>query len=207
METFLNILNSLVHLLRTADLMPDFVSARGIFCSIAWIATILAVISVVMALFTDFDSGGDADMAPDAPDADSGPFSVRAIIGFLLGLGWGGYISVQNGLSVVAAITVGLLVGIALFVIVAAIIRLMYSMKSDGTLRYEELKGLHGTVYVTIPPNGEPGGQVQIPHPSQFVTMPAIQYGSTPLPAQSSIVVTDATSTLLTVEALPSHQH
>ena len=201
MDTFLKIVEQLMGFLRAADLMPDFVSARGIFCFIAWLSTLLDIISLILSLFADFDGGSDADVSGDTPDGDTGPFSLRAVIGFLLGLGWGGYISMQNGLSVVMSIIVGLLLGGFLFVIIAAIMRFIYSMKSDGTLRYEELVGLRGTVYITIPPNGEPGGQVQVPHPSQLVTMAAIQTGSTPLPAQTSIVVTQATSSLLTVQA------
>lgn len=202
MDTLLGILDQVMNFLRAADLLPDFVSARGIFCFIAWLSTLLAVISLVLSLFADFDGGTDADAAGALPDGDTGPFSLRALIGFLIGLGWGGYIAMQNGLSVIMSIIIGLLLGALLFAVIAAMMRLIYSMKSDGTLRYEELVGLRGTVYLTIPPNGEPGGQVQVPHPSQLVTMAAIQTGSVPLPAQTPIVVTHATSSLLTVQAV-----
>ena len=201
MDTFLNIIGQLMNFLRAADLLPDFVSARGIFCFIAWLATFLALISLFVSLFADFVNGGDADVPGDSPDGDTGAFSLRAIVGFLLGLGWGGYIAMQNGFSVLVSTFAGLLLGAVLFIIIVAMMRFIYSLKSDGTLRYEELVGLRGTVYVTIPPHGEPGGQVQVAHPSQLVTMPAVQTGSTPLPAQSSIVVTHATSSLLTVQA------
>ncbi len=201
MDTFLNIIGQLMNFLRAADLLPDFVSARGVFCFIAWLATFLALISLIISFFANFDNGGDADVPGDSPDGDTGAFSLRAIVGFLLGLGWGGYIAMQNGFSVLVSTFAGLLLGAVLFIIIVTMMRFIYSLKSDGTLRYEELVGLHGTVYVTIPPHGEPGGQVQVAHPSQLVTMPAVQTGSTPLPSQSSIVVTHATSSLLTVQA------
>ncbi len=201
MGTF-NIFDYVKGLLDAAELMPGFTSARGIFCCIAWLASLLAIIIVVVSFVSDFDSG--VDSGGDTPDGETGPFSLRVVIGFLLGLGWGGYISVQNGLSTGGAIAVGLLVGVALAAVIAGIIRIMYGLKSDGTLRYEDLVGRQGTVYVSIPPHGEPGGQVQIPHPSQYVTMSAIQHGDVPLPAQTAVVVTQANPTHLTVEPLKS---
>lgn len=70
---------------------------------------------------------------------------------------------------------VGLGVGAVMFVIVAGMMKLIYSLKSDGTLKHDSLVGLTGTVYVTVPPHGEPGGQVQIAHPSQLLTIAAVQ--------------------------------
>ena len=52
--------------LRAAELLPDFTSARGIFCAIAWTATLLSVVSMVMAFFFDF---GDSDV--DVPAIES----------------------------------------------------------------------------------------------------------------------------------------
>ena len=56
-----------------------------------------------------------------------------------------------------------------------------------------------GTVYVSIPPHGEPGGQVQVAHPSQMITMPAVQEGDVPLPAMTRIEVVSATTYQLLV--------
>ncbi len=200
MDSLLNIFSYLKRLLQAADLVPDLVSARGIFCCIALLASVLAVLIAIVSFFSDFF--GDADAGGDTPDGETGPFSVRAVIAFLLGLGWGGFISVQNGLSTGMAIFVGLFIGAVLAVLITGIMRIMYGLRVDGTLRYEELVGKRGTVYVSIPPHGEPGGQVQIPHPSQFITMSAVQFGDDPLPAQTTIVVTEANSSLLTVEPL-----
>ena len=190
--------------LRAADLLPDFSSARGIFCALAWVATLLSLGMMGIAFFADFGGDGDADVPVDAADGDTGHFSLRAIVGFLLGFGWGGYVAVQSGLGTAGGIVVGLVLGIILFFIVAAIMRFIYSLKTDGSLNYASLVGMTGTVYVTIPPNGEPGGQVQVSHPSQMVTMPAIQTGSSPLLAQTRIIVEEASTFQLVVRALSS---
>lgn len=201
METVYQIIDQLTALLRAADLLPDFMSARGVFCAIAWLATLLCVISILFSLFMDFGGDGDIDAPGDSVDGDTGAFSIRAFIGFLLGLGWGGYVAVQWGFSTQAAIAIGIALGLIMFFIVAGTMRLIYSLKTDGSLDYSTLVGMSGTVYITIPPHGEPGGQVQVSHPSQLITMPAVQKGDTPLPAQTRIIVEEATTYQLTVRA------
>lgn len=186
--------------LHAADLMPDFSSPRGVFCAIAWLATLFSLGLMVLAVFSDI-GGGDSDVDGNV-DGDAGLFSLRAVVGFLLGFGWGGYVAVQSGLGTGGGILVGLLLGLVLFFVVAGIMRFIYGLKTDGSLNYNSLVGMTGTVYVTIPPHGEPGGQVQVSHPSQLVTMPAVQRGESPLPAQTRIVVEEASTYQLTVRAL-----
>ena len=204
MDTIYQLLQGLVSLLRAADLLPDFVSARGVFCAIAWFATILSLITLVLGIFLDFAGDGDADISGASVDGDTGSFSVRAVIGFMLGLGWGGYVAVQCGFSTLPSIVIGLILGAIMFFIVAGVMRLIYSLKTDGSLDYASLVGKTGIVYITIPPHGEPGGQVQVSHPSQLITMAAVQHGETPLPPQTRIVVEEATTYQLTVRALQS---
>ena len=182
------------------ELMPGFDSPRAIFCTIAWVATLLAAFMFVVSFFTDFDGSGDADAPGDG--ADTGMFSFRAVLGFFLGLGWGGYLSLQAGSTVPVACGVGVAVGVVMFLLVAAIIRMIYGLRSDGNISPESLVGMKGTVYVTIPPQGEPGGQVQVAHPNQLLTIAAIQTGDTPLPAQTLITVVAATSGQVTVRPL-----
>ncbi len=184
-------------MLRSVDMLPDFSSARGIFCTIAWLSTAISLLMLLLSIFSDI--GGD-DM--DVTDGDTGALSVRAIVGFALGLGWGGFIAIQSGAGVGLAIGVGLMLGLIMFFIVAGIMRFIYSLKSDGSLNYATLVGMTGTVYVTIPPRGEPGGQVQVAHPSQMITMAAVQEGDEPLPAMTRIEVVSATTYQLVVRPI-----
>ncbi len=186
--------------LDSIDLLPNFFSARGIFCAIAWLSTFLAGGLFLLSLVADvFDGGADGDIGADG---DAGTFSVRACMGFVLGFGWGGFCATQMGLGAIPASLVGIAVGLAMFFIVAAVMKFIYSLRSDGTLDYSTLTGHTGTVYVTIPPRGEPGGQVQIAHPSQLITIAAVQEGEAPLPAQTRVIVTAATSGQVTVKPL-----
>lgn len=196
METLITAYEWITRLLDAAALLPDFSSPRGIFCAIAWIGTLISAIMFVVAFIADI-GGGDLDTG--SVDGDMGAFSLQAVMGFILGFGWGGYLAVAGGAGVGLGIFVGMLVGIIMFLVIAGIMKAIYSLKSDGSLKYESLVGMTGTVYVTIPPNGEPGGQVQVSHPSQLITMAAVQDGDTPLPAQTRIEVVAATTYQLTV--------
>ena len=196
METLISAFEWITRLLDAASLLPDFNTPLGVFCSIAWIATIISAIGFAIAFIADL---GDGDLDPGSASGDMGSFSVQAVMGFVLGFGWGGYLAVLGGAGVGLGIVVGILVGLVMFFIIAGIMKFIYSLKSDGSLKYESLVGMTGTVYVTIPPHGETGGQVQVSHPSQLVTMAAVQEGDFPLPAQTRIEVVAATTFQLTV--------
>lgn len=189
--------------LHNANLMPNLHSAEGLFCLLVWVSTLLMLgllgLSMLGGLFGDASAvdGG-------AMDGDTGSFSVRTVLGFVLGFSWGGFISIQSGLGLMAALAVGLGAGFLVFYLIAVMMRFIFSLRSDGTLDYTSLKGMQGTVYVTLPPHGEIGGQVQVSHPSQLITMSAIQYGDKPLAAQTRIEVVEASTSLLVVRPLNS---
>lgn len=202
MEITADIWTWIVNILKAAELLPHFDSAVGIFCVIAWTATLISIVMFIISAIADVADGAEAADAAGDMDGDAGVFSTRAIIAFILGFGWGGYLTVVNGSGIGMGITVGLLVGLLMFALVALLIKFVYSLKSDGSLKYETLVGMRGTVYVTIPPHGEPGGQVQVSHPGELITMPAIQEGDTPLPAQTPIEVVQANTFQLTVRPI-----
>lgn len=202
MEITADIWNWIINILKAAELLPHFDSAVGIFCVIAWSATLISVVMFIISAIADVADGAEAADATGDMDGDAGVFSTRAIIAFILGFGWGGYLTVVNGAGIGLGITVGLLVGLLMFALVALLMKFIYSLKSDGSLKYETLVGMRGTVYVTIPPHGEPGGQVQVSHPGELITMPAVQEGDTPLPAQTPIEVVQANTFQLTVRPI-----
>lgn len=203
MDTLLRMFHWLCAALDAAQLLPDFNSARGIFCVVAWIATLLALGLTVVSFFSDFGDG-DADVDA-AHGGETGVFSIRALIGFLLGFGWGGYMAVQSGASTWVAVIVGLVLGVVMFFVIAGVIRFIYGLKSDGSRDFSQqtMVGMTGTVYVTIPPAGEMGGQVQVSREgSQLITMPAVQTGAAPLSPSTPVTVVSATPHLLTVKRL-----
>lgn len=173
----------------------------GIYTSIAWIATLVAAVITLMSFFSfggdDMDFGGDAD-------GDVGFVSLRSIVGFALGFGWGGVMGEGMGWGWGGCLAMALGIGLGMFIIVALLMRFIYSLKSDGTLKYETLVGMSAKVYVTIPPDAKTGGQVMVSHPNQLFYLPAIQHGQEALPAGSRVLITEVDSGVLTVE---NHNH
>lgn len=172
----------------------NLTSALGIFSCIALISSIVAFIITIFSFVLD---GADIDV--DGLDSDLGTFSLRSVIGFFLGFGWAGFLVLRSGSPILIAVLIALIAGLVMFFIIAGLMRFIYSLKSDGTLKYESLVGMTGTVYITIPPAKESGGQVKIAHPSQLFFLPAIQAGEHPLPANSPVIVTEVNSGILTV--------
>lgn len=151
---------SLGAVLDAADFIPNFAGVRGIFCGLAWISTALAMVLTIASLFSGVDADGDGDLASvdsDTGDGDVGIFSLRAIIGFFLGFGWGGFIAAASGGSALVSTLCALGLGVLMFFIVAFLIRAIYSLKSEHVFDAVTLIGKTGTVYVTIPAKGEAG--------------------------------------------------
>ncbi len=179
---------------------PNFDSAIGIFCSIAWFATIFGGIFFLLT----FIGAGIADIGADVDSGHGagGFFSIHAIIGFLLGLGWGGFICMEQGMDVLSSSFVGLAVGAVMFVIVLMLMRALTRLQVDGNTDMNSLVGLTGTVYVSVPPQGATGGQVQITHPNGMLTLAATQQGDEELKAHIPVVVLESGQQGVIVKAL-----
>ena len=109
MEVITQIFGWLNTAARALNLVPSLDSAAGIFCILVWISTLLALGLFVLSFFADL-GGGDADVSGDL-DGDTGHFSVRTIIGFMLGFSWGGFVCIQSGMSTAGSVGVGVLAG------------------------------------------------------------------------------------------------
>lgn len=152
------------------DLIQWFDALNGIektfwICAIA--SSVIFVIQFVMTFIgidsadSDFDFGGDAGDTMDFGGAMS-LFSVRNIVNFVLGFGWGGvclHNYIHNDLwLIVAAVFVGLLF-VALFII---LIRQMMRFEADGTIDMNDCVGKICDTYLRIPAARSGKGKVQI---------------------------------------------
>ncbi|MFI3242642.1 MAG: hypothetical protein R3Y56_00140 [Akkermansia sp.] len=183
---------------------PHFDSALGIYCSIAWFATIFGGIFFLLTFIGAGFADIGLDTGADTGHGAGGYFSIHAIIGFLLGLGWGGFICMEQGMAALPASLVGLFIGAIMFVLILGLMRMLTRLQVDGNTDMSSLAGLTGTVYVSIPPSGAVGGQVQITHPNGVLTLPATQRGETELPAHTPITVIESTPQGVLVQALSS---
>ena len=173
-----------------------------------WICAIVSTsIFAIQTILTfvgigDVDSDFDFNIS-DGDTMDTGGalslFSVRSIVNFLMGFGWGGvcfdkYID-NNFLLILAAIAVGIFfVGTLLFVI-----RKIMKLESSGNIKMEDCVGKTCDVYLRIPANQSGKGKIQISVNGTIFEFDAVTSDAEPLPTGSKVVVVEnlGSSTLL----------
>ncbi len=170
----------------------------SIFFIIAIAATGIGALLFLLSLFGLGEH--DLDNDPDSGGAHVG--QLKSGIGFFLGFGWGGVLAQGLGWGMAASIAAAAFTGILMFLIIGISMRFIMSLKSDGTLNYETLKGMTGSVYISIPGGRQRGGQVTIAHPSQLLYLPAIQEGEETLPAGTPVEVVSVAAGIVTVKPL-----
>ena len=161
--------------------------AKQIFYGIAIFAAFLVIVLAIVSLF---GIGGDIEADSDVADDGTGLISLKPIIGFLFAFGWAGGAALSSGLSVFVACILALLAGLVVMFAIAAILRATRRLKVDGTLKKEDAIGKIATVYVTIPPANQSGGQITVPLDGRTITLAALQSGPTPIPADAKVKVT-----------------
>lgn len=189
-----------------------------IYWTIAILTSIVFAIQMVLTLIgigdTDSDvdfggaDGGDIDFSGDGSGdtLDTGGaiqlFSVRNVINFLLGLGWGGvcfWSTIPNRflLSIVA-----ILCGCAFVAAFVVMFRQMKKLETNGNFRIEECVGLTCSVYLRIPANRGGAGKVQLSYHGSVLELAAFTDGEF-LPSGAKVrVVQVIDSNTLLVEKL-----
>ena len=184
------------------------------FCSLDatlktfWICAIVSTFIFAVQTILTFVGIGDVDAdfdfnISDGDTMDTGGalslFSVRSIVNFLMGFGWGGvcfdkYIE-NNFLLILAAIAVGsFFVATLLFVI-----RKIMKLESSGNIKMEDCVGKTCDVYLRIPANKSGKGKVQISVNGTIFEFDAVTSDVEPLPTGSKVIVVEnlGSSTLL----------
>ena len=127
----------------------------------------------------DLDGDGIPDISLDAdgldtdgPDGDSAPdhnaapglrlFTFRGIVAFLAVSGWAALAISRAGHPWLAAILVGLLLGVGAMVLMAVVMRLFLRLQTDGTVDLGNAVGLPGEVYLPVPAGRTGEGKVNV---------------------------------------------
>jgi hypothetical protein len=146
----------------------------------------------------DFGDGGDlgdvADQQGHVVDHGStwlfGVISFRTLVAAVTFFGLTGYAALQAGQNMSLSIVIAVGCGAAAMYGVHWLMRLMYRMSQDRTVRVSNAAGKRGTVYVPIPGNGEGAGKVQINMQDRLVELAAMTRHAERLPTGARIVVT-----------------
>lgn len=89
-------------------------------------------------------------------------FSLKSIVGFIGGAGWGGLIFSRFGLGDFIALAGGIGVGVVVGTGVAWLLYLLSKMKDSGTLQMRNALGQVGDVYLRIPAEESGTGKIQV---------------------------------------------
>lgn len=151
-----------------------------VFYGIGIISLFSLVIQMGLLLFAGMDDHTDLSSVGDH-SSGLGIFSFRGITAFFLGFGWAGVIALKAGLSLAAAIAIGLGTGgllmLGIFLLMTSLLRL----QSSGSLIYASAVGEIATVYVTIPAGQKGSGQIEVMIQGRLSVAEALQKGKSPL--------------------------
>lgn len=164
----------------------DLTSAQQLFYGIGIIAGIVTLIMAVLGLF----GLGDHDSTDAVDHFDGGSiFSTKPLTGFFLGFGWAGGIALEGGLSLTVALIIALGSGVIVMLGIAALLRAIFSLRSDGTRNMDDAIGAVGTVYVTLPPARAQGGQINVTISGRLETVAALNAALRPIPSGEKVKV------------------
>ncbi|HLP25758.1 MAG TPA: hypothetical protein VK477_08775 [Acidobacteriota bacterium] len=183
-------MNSLAFIDQISGWWNELTLAKQLFYGIGMMAALVSLVLALLAL-VGAEGGHDFD-GPDAGDVDhsGGIFSVKPLTGFFLGFGWAGGIAMDRGLPLFVALLIAVAAGGALMAAVVVMVRMILSVRSDGTMQIEQALGAVGTVYVTVPPAKASGGQVIVNFSGRQETLGALTAAPQPIASGDKIKVT-----------------
>ena len=148
-----------------------------IYWGIAIIASLFFVIQTIVSLFggdmfddVDFDTDGDASGV-------SHFFSVRNLVNFLLGTGWGGVCFYNTISSKTFLMFIAVLCGIFFVLIFFFLVKILLKLSKNNTFRLIETLEKTADVYLPIPENKSGKGKIQISVRGSFHEIDAITAG------------------------------
>lgn len=153
-------------------------SAGQVFACIAIPATVILLIQMVLTLI---GLGGDSDADTDGADVDTDTadgidevieldeadeafekgevfdaglrlFTLRGLIAFFSVMGWVGTICCGEGMHLALSVVISIASGFTAMLVIALLMKWLFSLQYDGTEDVRDALGVSGTVYMRIPP-------------------------------------------------------
>lgn len=158
--------------------------AHKVFYAIAIATSALLVLQLVASFF---GLDGDADLDHDS----GGLLSIRTVTAFFTGFGWGGVVSLEAGLGLVASVLIALAGGGSLMALILLLMRATYAMRYEGTLDYRNAIGAAGSAYIPIPANMSGPGQVEVVVQGRLCVVAAFTRSQQRIAARQRVKVVD----------------
>lgn len=176
-----------------------------IFWTIALIATAVFAVQMILTIVgIDAHDVADLDFA-DGDTMDTGGavslFSVRSLVNFFVGLGWGGvtFLPVISQTWIVWVISI--VVGMLFAYIYIWMRKKLQGLERNGVIRYTECVGLVGDVYLHIPSSRSGRGKVQLSLNGSVHELDAMTDGDA-IPTGAKVKVVGVEGNMLTVTVL-----
>ncbi|MDH6250623.1 hypothetical protein M2347_000350 [Chryseobacterium sp. H1D6B] len=134
------------------------------FWYIALVTSLVFLVQTVLTFIGGHHSGDlNTDFSGDVHhDTPFQLFSLRNLINFLLGFGWGGVAFYDAVESKMLLIFLAVLIGIGFVVLFFFLILQIVKLTEDNTFKMDDLIGKVGEVYLTIPANMSGKGKILI---------------------------------------------
>ncbi len=183
-----------------------------IYWAIAVAASIVFLIQMVLTFIgigdTDGDFAGDlgdvGDASGDTMDAGGALtlFSLRNVVNFLLGVGWGGVCFSGNISNPLLLAFVAFLCGCLFVGAFMLMLKQLLKIQTSGNFRIQECVGLTCSVYLRIPAERAAAGKVQVSYHGSVLEIDAMTNGEQLKSGARVRVVEVIDSHTLLVEAL-----
>lgn len=172
-----------------------------VFAAMALIGGVLFFIYFILFMIGGIVDGAIEGIFDVDIDMDSAfvfeMITLQGIIAFIMMFGLVGLGVSQSDASSLVAIGAGTGAGLISMYIMGQIFKLFKSMEDDGTVDYTNSLGAKGTVYLTIPKDGQ--GQVQVTYQDALRTSPAISQDGSEIKTGTFIEVVDNLGQILIV--------
>ena len=125
----------------------------------------------------DLSLDHDHDLNHDVDHGDTnwflGLLTFRAVCAAVTFFGMGGLVALYYGLPTTAQLGSAFLAGFEALYLVATLMRLLYRLRADGTVRIKNALGQTGTVYLRVPGNNNGPGKVSLSLQNRTVELEA----------------------------------
>ena len=162
-----------------------------------YIAIPVSLFFIIQTIMT-FVGGSDVGFGDSLGDL----FSLRSLVNFLLGFGWGGIALFPLIPSKPVLITVAVLIGLGFVVIFFLILRQLFKLAKDGSFKTEDAMNKTAEVYMTIPANRNGKGRVLISVGGSVRELDAMTDGAESLHNTTAVKVVKIENNILIVEKI-----
>jgi hypothetical protein len=148
-----------------------------------------------------FDHGGDIGHGHDHWLGDAGGWlTIRNLINFMLGFGWGGVAAISIVGSNFIAVIIAIVIGMAFVYLFFHLSSALMQLNADKTMKIENAIGKTAQVYLTIPPGATGKGKVLVEIQQTTHELEAITHESAAIPTGGQVVIESIEDRLLVVK-------